>query len=108
MNINALDLLAGAYSWARFVLFGFRTNLVSHFARSPLSHSYGYGSAADRTLCKDVPVPREAGSRERPNCLARFGLTNSPGANLNNRRLARKGEGQDVRSNPEPFVEYAG
>ena len=38
-------------------LFGFRTNLTSHFERSTLNHSYGYASAADR-----------------PNCLASFAL----------------------------------
>jgi hypothetical protein len=38
-------------------LFGFRTNLASHFERSTLNHSYGYASAADR-----------------PNCLASFAL----------------------------------
>ena len=38
-------------------LFGFRTNLASHFERSTLNHSYGYASAADH-----------------PNCLASFAL----------------------------------
>jgi len=38
-------------------LFGFRTNLASHFERSTLNHSYGYASAADR-----------------PNCLTSFAL----------------------------------
>jgi hypothetical protein len=38
-------------------LFGFRTNLASHFERSTLNHSYGYASSADR-----------------PNCLASFAL----------------------------------
>ena len=38
-------------------LFGFRTNLASHFERPTLNHSYGYASSADR-----------------PNCLASFAL----------------------------------
>jgi hypothetical protein len=41
----------------QFVLFELMPNLASHFARSPLNHSNGYGSAADR-----------------PNCLAKFAL----------------------------------
>jgi hypothetical protein len=84
MDSNELYLFHSPSSGAQFVLFGFRTNLASHFgrsrlpasrgtgasmhnARSPLIHSYGYGSAADRT-----------------NCLASFAL------------------------NPEPFMKYAG
>jgi len=34
-----------------FVLIGFPKNLVLHLARSPLSHSDGYGSAADQPIC---------------------------------------------------------
>jgi hypothetical protein len=72
MNINALDLLWGAYSSVQFVLFGFSTNLASHFARSPLSHSYGYGSAADRTNClasfalNPEPFVKYAGQNSNP------------------------------------------
>jgi hypothetical protein len=58
MIINELHVSRGSCHGARFVLFGLRPNLASHFARSPLTHSYGYGSAGDRT-----------------NCLARFTLT---------------------------------
>jgi hypothetical protein len=61
MEINEMYLFRSAYSKVRFVLFGFRTNLASHFARSPLVHSYGYGPAGDRT-----------------NCLASFALNPEP------------------------------
>jgi hypothetical protein len=61
MDINEIYVLHSACSKLHFVLFGFRTNLASHFARSPLAHSYGYGPAADRT-----------------NCLASFALNPEP------------------------------
>jgi hypothetical protein len=35
----------------QYVLFGFRANLALHLERSPLSHSFGYDSAADRPSC---------------------------------------------------------
>jgi hypothetical protein len=89
--INESYVICGSCRRERFVLFGLRANLASHFARSPLTLSSGYDSAGDRI-----------------NCLASFAVTNLSGTNLNNRRLARKGGGQDVRSNLEPFVQYAG
>ncbi len=61
MDINELYLLEGSCSSVQFVLLGFRTNLASHFGRSPLTRSYGYGPAGDR-----------------PNCLARFALNPEP------------------------------
>jgi hypothetical protein len=51
MKINELHLFGGVCGRVQFVLFGLRTNLASHFVRSPLSHSYGYDSAGDRTNC---------------------------------------------------------
>jgi len=61
LYINILGLNKGRNLLRQFVLFGFRVNLASHFARSPSNHSYHY-----------------AFSDDRPNYLARFSLNPEP------------------------------
>jgi hypothetical protein len=51
MNHELRGPLTLLFSTARFVLIGFLKNPASHLARSPLSHSYSYDSAADRPIC---------------------------------------------------------
>jgi hypothetical protein len=61
MIINELYVIRSRCRRMRFVLFGLRPYLASHFVRSPLTHSYGYDSAGDQT-----------------NCLASFALSLEP------------------------------
>ena len=61
LTINEMVLFHRCLLRVQIVLFKFRPNLASHFARSPSNHSYGY-----------------AFSDDRPNCLARLGLILEP------------------------------
>ena len=47
--MNRLSRLLSYFASTRFALFGFTKNRASYSSRSPLMHSYGYASAADRT-----------------------------------------------------------
>jgi len=48
-NLKRLRRVLGYGASAQFVLFGIRKDWASYSVRSPLIHSYGYASAADRT-----------------------------------------------------------
>ena len=49
-----------------------------------------------------------ASTSDRTSCFASYTLTKSPGAILNSRGLARKGEGQDARNKSESLTQYPG
>ena len=51
MITNNYGTLVQGLSGNTLCLSGFRANLASHLARSPLNHSYGYSPAGDRTTC---------------------------------------------------------
>ncbi len=57
MNIRVLNLIFHKCAWNSLYLNEIRKNLAANLERSPLSHSYGYGSADDRpTLFARFPL----------------------------------------------------
>ncbi len=81
-----------------YALSSFWNNLAAHLERSPLNHSFGYGSAVDLPTCF-ANLPQNSGSRYET--WARFdGIAWSDSEQPSEERLTPEGWSHGWRNNP--------